>query len=144
FLGCRAAIPLMRASGGGSIINISSIAAFLATPLFAAYGATKAGVMQLTKSVAAWCGRNGMKVRCNSVHPGVIETPMLQSLFSRLERDMGIPQSESRAKFRGRVPLGEFQEPLDIANAVLFLASDEARNITGVHLPVDGGFTVHD
>jgi 3(or 17)beta-hydroxysteroid dehydrogenase len=144
FLGCRHSIPLLRESGGGSILNVSSIAAFVGTPLFAAYGATKAGVMQLTKSVAAYCARGGMRIRCNSVHPGMIVTAMMRSLWARLERELGVPQAETEKLFIGKVPLGEFQQPVDIANAVLFLATDEARFITGVHLPVDGGFTIHD
>ena len=144
FLGCRHSIPLLRESGGGSIVNVSSIAAFVGTPLFAAYGATKAGVMQLTKSVAAWCARGGMRIRCNSVHPGMIVTGMMRSLWARLERELGMPQAETEKLFLAKVPLGEFQQPVDVANAVLFLASDEARFVTGVHLPVDGGFTIHD
>jgi 3(or 17)beta-hydroxysteroid dehydrogenase len=144
YLGCKHAIPAIRASGGGAIINIASIAAVIATPLFVAYGATKAAVIQLTKSVASHAARTGSKVRCNAVLPGMIVTPLMEALWSRLERDFSVPPEETRRKFLAMIPQGAFQEPVDIANAVLFLASDEARCITGTQLIVDGGLTIHD
>jgi NAD(P)-dependent dehydrogenase (short-subunit alcohol dehydrogenase family) len=139
FLGCKHAIPAMRDSGGGSIINMSSAAAFLPSFPITAYGFSKAGVAQLTKSVAHYCASKGFGIRCNSIHPGEIKTPMLESLFEKTARQAGIDSEEIRRQFRGAVPLGEFGEPEDVAYAALYLASDEARYVTGIELVVDGG-----
>lgn len=143
FLACKHAIPLMKASGGGSIVNMSSVAALLPTPFLTAYGAAKAGVQHLTLSVALHCAQNGYAIRCNSVHPGQILTPMLRGFFAATGAMMGKTGEEVAAEFKTTIPLGTFQEPVDIANAVLFLASDEARYITGQCLAVDGGFTLN-
>lgn len=138
FLGCRAAIPLMRESGGGSIVNLSSIAGLLATPHVAAYGASKGAVRQLTKSVAVHCGRRGYKIRCNSVHPGLIETQMGDQVMSLAGADLEA-NKEARRKM---VPLGELGRPEDVAKCILFLASDDSRYVTGAELVVDGGYSV--
>lgn len=143
FLGCKHAIPAMRDSGGGAIINLSSVAALVATPFLTAYGASKAGVMQLTKSVALYCAQNGDKIRCNSVHPGQIATPMLQGLWSRISEEAGISTEEARAAFLAKIPIGEFAEAEDIAAAVLYLASEESKHVTGTQLVVDGGMTLN-
>lgn len=142
FLGCRAAIPVMRESGGGSIINLSSIAALVATPFITAYGASKAAVRQFTMSVAMHCAQTRSRVRCNSVHPGQIRTPMLEKLFRDTAARNGITPAEAEAAFVGRVPLGEFGEPDDIAYAVLYLASDESKHVTGAQIVVDGGMDI--
>lgn len=139
FLGCRAAIPALRRAGGGSIVNLSSTAGLGATPDYTAYGASKAAVRHLTQSVALHCARNGSRVRCNSVHPGIILTPMLHRIIESLAKKRAIPAEQMVQEFRSQIPQGEFQEPEDVAHAVLFLASEEAKHITGLAMLVDGG-----
>jgi NAD(P)-dependent dehydrogenase (short-subunit alcohol dehydrogenase family) len=130
FLGCKHAVPAMRQSGGGSIVNTSSLAAFLATPDLSAYGASKGAVGQFTKTVAIDCARKGYKVRCNSVHPGVIMTPMGESV---------LPSDKARDRMKKRIPIGDFGRPDDIAYGILYLISDESRFVTGTELVIDGG-----
>lgn len=130
FLGCKHGVPAIRSSGGGSIVNLSSLAAFLGTPDLSAYGASKGAVRQFTKTVAIDCARKGYKVRCNSVHPGIILTPMGESI---------LPTEKARERTRQRVPVGEFGTPQDIAYGVLYLISDESRFMTGAELVIDGG-----
>ena len=132
FLGCRSAIPLMRQSGGGCIINISSIGSIEPTPHNMAYGASKAAVRHMTKSVALHCAKDGSKIRCNSVHPGVIRTAMLGRLAIERAKGLSISEDELFSEYQAEIPQNEFQEIEDIANAVLFLASDEARHITAL------------
>ncbi len=139
FLGCRAAIPAMRRAGGGSIINVSSIAGLLATPYATAYGCSKAAVRQLTKSVAQHCAQEKLNIRCNSVHPGLVRTQMLERSIEEEARSRGISLEQVTAERRALVPLGEFLLPQDVAAAVAFLASDEARHITGTKVIIDGG-----
>lgn len=143
FLGCKYAIPAMRDSGGGSIINLSSIAALVATPFLTAYGFSKAGVAQLTKSVALYCAQGRTRIRCNSVHPGQVYTPMLDSLFDELSAEHGITRDQAKEAFLTKIPMGEFGEPDDIAYAVLYLASDESKHVTGTQLVVDGGMNLN-
>lgn len=130
FLGCKYGVPALRGSGGGSIVNLSSLAAFLGTPDLSAYGASKGAVRQFTKTVAIDCARKGYKVRCNSVHPGIIATPMGDSI---------LPSDKARERMRQRVPAGELGAPEDIAYGVLYLVSDESRYVTGAELVIDGG-----
>jgi NAD(P)-dependent dehydrogenase (short-subunit alcohol dehydrogenase family) len=144
FLGIKHAIPLMRAGGGGSIINISSTAAIVGTANLVSYSAAKGGVRSLTKSVALQCAAAKDGIRANSVHPGVINTP----IYSTLE---GLPQhgaGGANTKHIGRdpealgalvVPLGVAGRPRDIAAGILYLASDDARYVTGTELVIDGG-----
>ncbi len=139
FLGCREAIPLMAQGGGGSIINLSSIAALVPTPFITAYGASKAAVLQLSRSIALHCAQHGYKIRCNTIHPGQIRTPMHDKLMADTSKLASAAFEDVRAEYLSRIPLGEFGDPIDIANATLFLASDEARHITGAQLVVDGG-----
>lgn len=139
FLGCKHAIPAMRQSGGGAIVNVSSLAAMIATPPMAAYGAGKAGVCQLTKSVALHCARRGYRIRCNSIHPGIIDTPMGQTAMSWAGADL----TAGRERYRKMVPLGVLGEPDDIAWTLVFLASDEAKFITGAEFVVDGGMSIY-
>jgi NAD(P)-dependent dehydrogenase (short-subunit alcohol dehydrogenase family) len=130
FLGCKHSVPAIRQSGGGSIVNLSSLAAFLGTPDLSAYGASKGAVRQFTKTVAIDCARKGYKVRCNSVHPGVILTPM---------GDAVMPTEKARERTRRRIPIGDFGAPEDIAYGILYLISDESRFVTGAELVIDGG-----
>lgn len=143
FLGCKHAIPAMRDSGGGSIVNLSSIAALVATPFLTAYGFSKAGVAQMTKSVALYCAQGRMRIRCNSVHPGQIVTPMLESLYDELSAEHGMTRDQAREAFLSKIPMGEFGEPDDIAYAVLYLASEESKHVTGTQLVVDGGMNLN-
>ena len=129
FLGTKAAIPAMRESGGGSIVNISSIAGLVGIAS-APYVASKGAVRLLTKSTAVQYGPEN--IRCNSVHPGFIETEMIRGILS---------ESEERAKRLAITPLGIFASAHDIDLAVLFLASDESRYMTGSELVIDGGIT---
>lgn len=135
FLGCKYALPYMRDHAPGSIINISSIAGLIAGHNMAAYNAAKAGVWLLSKSVALHCAKRGYRIRCNSVHPTFIDTPILDGMAERIGRD------ELVDKLARQVPLGVIGEPNDIAYAVLYLASDESKFVTGSELKVDGGIS---
>lgn len=139
FLGCREAIPAMRKAGGGSIVNISSIAGLLATPYATAYGATKATVRQLTKSVAQHCAQERLNIRCNSVHPGNVLTPLWIKQAEENAQVRGIAVEDIIAEAESSNPMGDLTVPEDIAAAVSFLASEDARHITGEKLIVDGG-----
>lgn len=142
FLACKHGIGLMKQSGGGSIVNMSSVASLVPTPFLTAYGAAKAAVEHLTRSVALHCAQTGTKIRCNSVHPGQVTTPMLDELFTRMGAEHGISAEAFAAEFVKSIPMGVFQDPVDIGNLVLFLASDEARYVTGQAIACDGGFTL--
>jgi 3(or 17)beta-hydroxysteroid dehydrogenase len=136
-LGCQTALAAMR-SNGGSIINISSIAGIKASIHATAYGASKGAVRQYTKSLAAHCARRNYGIRCNSIHPGIIETPMGQNAMSRADGDL----EQGRERYRKAIPMRAIGAPDDIAYAVLYLASDESRYVTGIELIVDGGVTM--
>jgi NAD(P)-dependent dehydrogenase (short-subunit alcohol dehydrogenase family) len=135
FLGCRAGIDSMRRAGGGSIINISSTLGLRGGAAFPAYSASKGAVRMLTKSVAIRCAEQGWNIRCNSVHPGAIETPMVEP-YLRIAptRDKGL------AMLASAHPMGRVGQPEEVANVIVFLASDEASFVTGTEIPVDGGF----
>jgi 3(or 17)beta-hydroxysteroid dehydrogenase len=140
FLGCRAAIASMRKTGqGGAIVNVGSIAGTLATPYATAYGASKAAVNQLTKSVAQYCAQERLKIRCNCVLPGSVRTDMWTAQATQSARQRGVSLEQLITEGEGEVPMGDFTRPEDIAAAVSFLASNEARHITGIQLIVDGG-----
>jgi len=135
FLGCRAAIASMRRGGGGSIINISSTLGIRGGAAFPAYSASKGAVRMLTKSVAIRCAEQGWKIRCNSVHPGAIETPMVEPYLQ-----MTGTREDGLAMLASAHPMGRVGQPEEVANVILFLASDEASFVTGTEIPVDGGF----
>ncbi len=137
FLGCRAVIPPMRKAGGGSIINMSSVAAMTPTPFLTAYGASKAAVAHLSTSIALHGAPD--KIRCNSVHPGQVQTDMHNGLVADAAATAGAPVEAVQEDFAARIPLGEFGLSEDIANMVSFLASDESRYVTGAQMVVDGG-----
>ena len=129
FLGTKAAIPALRDAGGGSIINISSIAGIIADPTgIPAYQASKGALRLLTKSTAIQYAADN--IRCNSVHPGLIVTAMSEDVLA---------DPDSRQTFFGSIPLGRLGTVDDIANGVLFLASDESSYVTGSELVIDGG-----
>lgn len=135
FLGCKYAMPLMRDHGLGSIVNISSIAGIIASHNYVSYNAAKAAVRHMSKSIALHGARTGGKIRCNSVHPTFINTPILDGV-----KEM-FGEKEGLAKLARQVPLGKVGEPDDIAYAVLYLASDESKFVTGSELKVDGGIS---
>lgn len=135
FLGCKYAIPLMRDHGLGSIINISSIAGIIASGNYVAYNTAKAAVRHMSKSIALHCAKTGGQIRSNSVHPVFINTPILD----RTKEMFG--EEEALAKLGRQIPLGKVGEPDDIAYAVLYLASDESKLVTGIELKVDGGIS---
>ena len=130
FLGVKAALPYMKASGGGSIVNISSMAGIVGVPGISAYTASKGAVRLLTKSIAVEYGAHN--IRCNSVHPGYIETEMISGLLDN---------SEAMTNRMAITPLGIFATAHDVALSVLYLASDESRYVTGSELVIDGGIT---
>jgi NAD(P)-dependent dehydrogenase (short-subunit alcohol dehydrogenase family) len=135
FLGCKYAIRHMVPHAPGSIINVSSIAGLIAGHNMAAYNAAKAAVWLLSKSVALHCAKRGYKIRSNSVHPTFIDTPILDGMAGAMSKD------ELKRKLAKQVPLGVVGEPDDVAYAVLFLASDESKFITGAEIKIDGGIS---
>ena len=134
FLGCKYAIPLMAKSGGGSIINMSSTASHLGYPIFFAYSAAKGAVRAMTKSVAIHCQAKGYGIRCNSVHPAAIETPMIQFAEGRSGEENQIPE--------GVLPAGAAGAPKDVAALVLYLASDESRFVNGAEILIDNALII--
>jgi NAD(P)-dependent dehydrogenase (short-subunit alcohol dehydrogenase family) len=133
FLGIKHAVPAMRRAGGGAVVNVSSMLAHVATLNASAYCAAKAGVALLTKAAALEMAAAGDAIRVNSIHPGYVETPLLQS---RLDADPA-----KREALVGLTPAGRLGTPEEIAAAILYLASDEARFMTGSNLTIDGGYT---
>ena len=140
FLGIKHCIPAMRDSGGGSIINMSSVAGLKGSARLAGYNATKGGVRLLTKGVALECARERWHVRVNSVHPGIIDTPIWNSVLPGALQ-AGIVELNPAAMAEIAVPTGVLGTPLDIANGVLFLASDDSSYITGTELVIDAGLS---
>jgi 3(or 17)beta-hydroxysteroid dehydrogenase len=134
FLGTKSAIEMMRRSGGGSIINIASVAGLIGNPDAAAYHASKGGVRSFSKAAAIECSKAGhdYNIRVNSIYPGVIQTAMAEEL------------KYDEAKYNTAVswhPVGHFGDPEDVAYGVLYLASDESKFMTGSELVIDGGWT---
>jgi 3(or 17)beta-hydroxysteroid dehydrogenase len=138
FLACHMALPVLIANGPSSIVNITSALAVKAHVEMPAYSAAKAGVEQMTRSMALYCGRSGHPVRCNIVRPGSIMTPMQERVLAA----RGGARDDQFQKTLDLHPMGRIAQPDEVANAVLFLASDEASFITGASLAVDGGLTL--
>jgi NAD(P)-dependent dehydrogenase (short-subunit alcohol dehydrogenase family) len=137
FLGCKHAIRVMRRAGtgaSGSIINISSRSGMVGIPGAAAYASSKAAVRNHTKTVALYCAEQGLPIRCNSIHPAAILTPMWEPLLGD-----GPDRAEKMAAFVADTPLRRFGTPEEVAAVAVLLASDEARYITGAEFHVDGG-----
>lgn len=150
FFGLKHGIPLIAASGGGSVINISSVAGLRGSPGLAAYCATKGAVRLLTKAVALECAQAGMNVRVNSVHPGIIDTAIWQKIpqgaasamrAATLAIPPGANAIDPNALAAAGAPLGYAGLPADIAAGIVYLASDDSRYVTGSELVIDGGMT---
>ena len=139
FMGTKAAIKTMKESGGGSIINISSIEGIIGEPTVAAYNASKGAVRIFSKSAALHCAQSGYNIRVNTLHPGFIETPMTTT---NVTQQFG---EELAEEFMGsvlaKVPLGRVGKAREMATSILFLASDDSSYMTGAELVVDGGYT---
>ena len=137
FHGCQKALPLMRDHAPGSIINISSIAGLIASDTMPAYNASKAAVWMLSKSIALHCAKNRMEIRCNSIHPTFVDTPILDGTARAHSLDKDVLME----KLARQIPLKKVGEPDDIANAVVYLASDESKFMTGAEIKLDGGIS---
>lgn len=132
-LGCKHAISAMRMNGGGSIINVSSIGAIKGIAEIVAYAAAKGAILSMTRSIAVHCQNQGYNIRCNAILPGAHETPMTAQALQQVGSDSnGMDQIQA---------LGQ-GKPLDVANLVLFLASDESRNINGAQIVIDNCETI--
>lgn len=132
FLATKYMLPLLKASGGASIVNMSSIRGIVGGAHASSYSAAKGGVRLLTKCTALECASLGYKVRANSIHPGHVETPLTAATYA---------DPDVAREFLAHTPLARFARPEDIADAILFLASDESAYITGAELVIDGGVT---
>lgn len=139
FLGCRTAIPLMRASGrGGSIVNLSSVAAMVGTDDLPGYDASKGGVASLSRSVAMQGAKERPPIRCNALMPGFVDTPMMAPLAA-----MAGGHDAFMKVLAANVPIGAVVQPEDVAALILFLCSNMARMITGASIPIDGGILAY-
>jgi 3(or 17)beta-hydroxysteroid dehydrogenase len=134
FLGCKHSLPLLKRADNASIINMSSTGALLGYPIFFAYSAAKGAVRSMTKSIAVMCQEKGYRIRCNSVHPGAIETPMVQEAEGRVGQEQPV--------VAGVLPPSAKGAPEDVANMVLYLASDESRFVNGAELVIDNAMTI--
>lgn len=133
-LGCKYGIMLMKLSKAASIVNISSRSGIVGIPAAAAYASSKAGVRNHSKSVALFCAEKKYPIRCNSIHPGAILTPMWDMMLGE-----GDARENAIKSVSADVPLGIMGEPQDVAYAALYLASDESKYVTGIELNIDGG-----
>jgi 3(or 17)beta-hydroxysteroid dehydrogenase len=138
FLGCKHAVPLIAAAGGGAIINVSSVAGLIGARDSAAYCASKGGLRLLTKSVALHCAHRKNGVRCNSIHPVYTETPMVEEMLASARE----PQ-KMREAMMAMIPLGRLGTPEELAAMAVYLVSDEARFVTGAEFVFDGGYTAN-
>ncbi len=139
FLGCKHGIGAIKKTSrerGGSIVNLSSVSGIIGGHNVAAYNASKGGVRLLSKSVALHCARKGYNIRCNSVHPTFIDTPMVQDMFNAADEPEKV-----RSKLVRQIPIGRLGVPADIAQGILYLASDESSFMTGSEFVLDGGIT---
>ena len=143
FLGCQKVMRVMERNSTGSIVNVSSVASYFPMPFNCAYGSSKAAVQHLTKSVAAWGTRNGNRIRCNSVHPGLIRSRMLFNIVSQRSTTAAKnPEAAAEALATAAAPLGTLAEPEDIGRQIVYLASDEASQVTGSEFRIDGGWSL--
>jgi 3(or 17)beta-hydroxysteroid dehydrogenase len=137
FLGCKHGVIAMKKTGGGSIVNLSSVSGLIGGHNMCAYNASKGAVRLLTKSVALHCARQGYGIRCNSVHPAFIMTPMVEGLIHGGSKD----PATIKAKLERQIPLGRLGEAGEVADMIVYLASDESRFVTGAEFVIDGGLT---
>ena len=135
FLGCKYAVPVMGKYGYGSIINISSISGIVAGWNTAAYNSSKAGVRHLSKSVALFCAKKGYDVRCNSIHPAFVNTPILDPI------KQAFGEAEAVAKLSRQIPMNKIGDTDDVSFAILYLASEESKFMTGSEIVLDGGLS---
>jgi NAD(P)-dependent dehydrogenase (short-subunit alcohol dehydrogenase family) len=133
-LGCKYGIRNMKSSNGASIINVSSRSGIVGIPQAAAYASSKAALRNHTKSVALYCAEKNYPIRCNSLHPAAIETPMWDAMLGE-----GAQKSESIKNIAAEIPLRRMGEAKDVAYAALYLASEESKYLTGIELNIDGG-----
>jgi 3(or 17)beta-hydroxysteroid dehydrogenase len=138
FWGCQAAIGLMKETGGGSIINMSSTAALVGIPAYLAYSAAKGGILSMTRAIAVHCRQEKLGIRCNSVHPGSISTPMVHQALKELT---GIDMQEQDDPEKTRISLG-VGEPDDVAHMIVYLVSNESKHINGAEMVIDNADTV--
>jgi len=136
FLGCKHGVIAMKETGGGAIVNLSSVSGLIGGHNMTAYNASKGAVRLLTKSVALHCARKGYDINCNSVHPAFILTPMVESMIER-SRD----PASTVGKLEAQIPLGRMGEATDVADMIVYLSSDESRFVTGAEFVIDGGLT---
>jgi len=136
FLGTQAAMRSMKKTGGGSIINISSVMGMVGAPKISAYCASKGGVRLFTKAAALECAELGLDIRINSVHPGYIETPMVMRRFEKIE-----DAEPAMTALQSQHPIGRLGQKEEVANLILYLASDESSFTTGAEFVIDGGYT---
>ena len=134
FLGCKHAIRAMRKTGSGSIINLSSRSGIVGISAAAAYASSKAAVRNHTKSVALYCAEQGLNIRCNSIHPAAILTPMWDAVLGE-----GPGRTQRMKEFAAQSPMNRFGTPDEVAALAAMLASDEAAYMTGAELHIDGG-----
>jgi len=134
FLGCKHGVRVMKEFGAGSIINLSSVSGLIGGFNLAAYNSSKGAVRMLSKSVALHCARSGYGIRCNSIHPTFIETPMLESMI----QDAPDPEKARQTLIR-QVPLRRIGTTDDVAKMIVYLASDESTFVTGTEMVIDGG-----
>jgi NAD(P)-dependent dehydrogenase (short-subunit alcohol dehydrogenase family) len=137
FLGCKYALPLLK-RGGGAIVNLSSVAGIIGGYNMVAYNASKGGVRLLTKGVALHGSRLNPQVRCNSVHPAFIDSPMVDAAVAASQ----FPDS-ARARMIRDIPLGRMGTPAEVAELCVYLLSDDAKFVTGSEFTIDGGLTAH-
>ncbi|MDF2368781.1 SDR family NAD(P)-dependent oxidoreductase [Sneathiella sp.] len=137
FLGTQAAVDSMKDTGGGAIVNISSVLGFVGMSNISAYAASKGGVRLFTKAAAIECANKGYNVRVNSVHPGYIETPMVMRRFDKIA---AAEREAEETRLKKSHPLGRLGKPEEIASMILYLASDEAAFVTGAEFVADGGY----
>ena len=138
FLGTQLAVKAMKETGGGSIINLSSVGGLVGSPNLVAYSAAKAGVKLFTKCAAIHCGQQGYNIRINSIHPGLIKT---ESGMEMASKATGMSPEQAEVAFAAMHPIGRIGKPHEIATAVLYLASDESSFATGAEFVIDGGYT---
>ncbi|KRB85486.1 hypothetical protein ASE00_01435 [Sphingomonas sp. Root710] len=142
FLGCKAVFGEMLKRKEGSVIILASAITDMATSGALAYGASKAGATHLARSFAAIGSQDGAKIRCNTVHPGSIRSRMSDSMFAAIAKTADVPFEAIEARVKQAIPFGDRGEPEDIAQLVLYLASDESRYATGCQFKVDGGWSL--